>query len=267
VQLSSGWACVQVCDLMGVPLPADEAVPFEGTSLKPILEAPAVVTSVKSAALSTFPRCVHTGIPIYGARGTGTGRTDDDNSCLEVERTDFTWMGYTMRTDRHRYTEWVRWNGSALARAAGSNPRPLAVLDCRASHSSVLTVWRPARRPPSGPTWSLRSCTITTATTAHGPTQTASRMSTCSRRPQLRSRRSSRRSSMLSLASQMLDVSARAPLWRTSPIVRLHAIHVHVEADDSIDRKWKEARLWSALAPPERVTVSRTFLRVSHITG
>lgn len=23
-----------------------------------------------------------------------------DNTCLEVERTDFTWMGYTMRTDR-----------------------------------------------------------------------------------------------------------------------------------------------------------------------
>ena len=22
---------------------------------------------------------------------------------------------YTMRTDRYRYTEWVRWNGSALA--------------------------------------------------------------------------------------------------------------------------------------------------------
>ena len=23
-----------------------------------------------------------------------------DNTCLEVERTDFTWMGYTMRTER-----------------------------------------------------------------------------------------------------------------------------------------------------------------------
>merc|ERR1712187_273860 len=38
-----------------------------------------------------------------------------DNSCLDVERTDFTWMGYTMRTDRYRYTEFVRWNGTTLS--------------------------------------------------------------------------------------------------------------------------------------------------------
>jgi hypothetical protein len=37
-----------------------------------------------------------------------------DNTCLEVERTDFTWMGYTMRTDQYRYTEWVGWNGTDL---------------------------------------------------------------------------------------------------------------------------------------------------------
>merc|ERR1712059_125192 len=33
----------------------------------------------------------------------------------DVERTDFTWMGYTMRTDRYRYTEWVQWNGATLS--------------------------------------------------------------------------------------------------------------------------------------------------------
>ena len=40
-----------------------------------------------------------------------------DNSCLEVERTSFTYMGYSIRTDRYRYTEWLAWNGSALAPA------------------------------------------------------------------------------------------------------------------------------------------------------
>lgn len=96
-----------ICDVMGLELP-DDNVPFDGNSLKPILEDPATI--VKDVALSTFPRCAHKGMPIYGQRGHGA-----DNTCLEVERTDFTWMGYTMRTDRYRYTEWVRWNGSTLS--------------------------------------------------------------------------------------------------------------------------------------------------------
>ena len=99
-----------VCDVMGVELP-DDTVPFDGVSLRPVLEAPETAT-VKDVALSTFPRCAHKGMPVYGARGTPGGA---DNTCLEVERTDFTWMGYTMRTFRYRYTEWVRWNGTSLA--------------------------------------------------------------------------------------------------------------------------------------------------------
>ena len=86
-------------------------VPFDGESLKPILENPETAT-VKPWALSMFPRCAHVGMPLYGARGTPDGA---DNSCLEVERTDFTWMGYTMRTDRYRYTEWVGWDGDTLS--------------------------------------------------------------------------------------------------------------------------------------------------------
>ena len=34
-----------------------------------------------------------------------------------MERTSFTYMGYSIRTDRYRYTEWLAWNGSALAPA------------------------------------------------------------------------------------------------------------------------------------------------------
>lgn len=96
-----------VSEVMGLPLPND-TVPFDGHSLVPVLADPEH-GSVKDFALSTFPRCAHTGMPAYGARGQPGGY---DNTCLEVERTDFTWMGYTMRTDRWRYTEWVRWNGT-----------------------------------------------------------------------------------------------------------------------------------------------------------
>ena len=45
----------------GIETPSD-TVPLDGTSLKPILEAPTAVTAVKPYALSTFPRCTHTGM-------------------------------------------------------------------------------------------------------------------------------------------------------------------------------------------------------------
>ena len=67
---------------MEVPLPDHEAVPFEGTSLRPILEDPEHAT-VKTIALSTFPRCAHLGMPPYGNRGSPGGQ---DNTCLDVER-------------------------------------------------------------------------------------------------------------------------------------------------------------------------------------
>ena len=41
---------------MGVALP-DDTVPFDGVSLKPVIEDPS--SSVKDVALSTFPRCSH----------------------------------------------------------------------------------------------------------------------------------------------------------------------------------------------------------------
>ena len=88
-----------VSEVMGLPLPNDTHA-FDGASLAPILNDPEHAT-VKDVALSTFPRCAHKGMPVYGARGLPGGA---DNSCLDVERTDFTWMGYTMRTDRWRYT-------------------------------------------------------------------------------------------------------------------------------------------------------------------
>ena len=98
-----------VSEVMGLGLPRD-AVAFDGHSLVPILADP-TNGMVKDYALSTFPRCAHVGQPIYGARNLKGG---EDNSCLMIPRTDFTWMGYTMRTDRWRYTEWPRWNGTDM---------------------------------------------------------------------------------------------------------------------------------------------------------
>ena len=65
-----------LCDLAGIPLPAA----LEGTSVKPLLDDPN--RSWKTAAFSQYPR---------NAGKTGAGKL----------------MGYTMRTDRYRFTVWV----------------------------------------------------------------------------------------------------------------------------------------------------------------
>jgi len=65
-----------LCDLAGLPLPGH----LEGTSLKPLLDDPN--RPWKTAAFSQYPR---------NAGKTGAGAL----------------MGYTMRTDRYRFTVWV----------------------------------------------------------------------------------------------------------------------------------------------------------------
>eukprot|EP00041_Stephanoeca_diplocostata_P036092 m.1300332 g.1300332 ORF g.1300332 m.1300332 type:complete len:148 (-) comp24802_c1_seq18:2275-2718(-) len=54
-------------------------------------------------ALSTYPRCPVPGGPIW-----------EDNCIHTVERTDFPFMGYTLRLDAWRYTEFVEWDGDTL---------------------------------------------------------------------------------------------------------------------------------------------------------
>ena len=65
-----------LCDLAGIPLPGH----LEGTSFKPLLDDPELPW--KTAAFSQYPR---------NAGKTGAGQL----------------MGYTMRTDRYRFTVWA----------------------------------------------------------------------------------------------------------------------------------------------------------------
>ena len=130
-----------VCDVLGVALPEGERHPVEGTSLLPLLldpslgelgpqragssgsagsagsPSPSAASGsspkwTKEAALTTYPRCPQGGgVPDW-----------EHNSCIHsTERSDFAFMGYSMlhrnATDgaAYRYTEWLPWNGSALA--------------------------------------------------------------------------------------------------------------------------------------------------------
>lgn len=136
-----------VCDVMGVPLPAGDTHPVEGTSIAPLLRDPAAAWG-KDAALSTYPRCPKSGRPAW-----------EDNDCIHsVERSDFPFMGYSMRVDlpgggMYRYTEWQPWNGSTL-RPEWGTPRAVELYN----HTGALPAgvaefdaWEKANAAPTAP--------------------------------------------------------------------------------------------------------------------
>jgi len=91
-------------DLAGVAGPPADTHPLEGVSFKAAIEDPGSSVTGKGFALSTYPRCPTPGGPIWM------------DACIHtVERTEFGFMGYTLRVDKWRYTEFIKWNGSALA--------------------------------------------------------------------------------------------------------------------------------------------------------
>jgi len=95
-----------IAELAGIPIPQDET--FDGTSMLPLLRGDAGI-AVKPAAFSQYARAVRS-----------AGEPWKSNNCIHTARDEFTHMGYTIRTEEWRYTEWVEWNGTALAPVWGS---------------------------------------------------------------------------------------------------------------------------------------------------
>jgi arylsulfatase A-like enzyme len=112
-----------LCDLAGLPLPPH----LEGSSFAPLVQNPA--RPWKRAAFSQYPR--------------GSG--------LAI-------MGYSMRTERYRYTEWIRQGGAVEAVELydyQTDPKENANLAVRAEHADLVSRlgaqlhegWRAARPP------------------------------------------------------------------------------------------------------------------------
>ena len=98
--------------LCGLKLPEAEMkqAPLAGQDLSPLLADPTAQLP-KNFALSQFPRCANkvkeskTAFPFSG-------------ECLtapEGIRSRIPYMGYTLRTQDYRYTEWPAWDGERLA--------------------------------------------------------------------------------------------------------------------------------------------------------
>jgi len=100
-----------MADLAGIGLPKGDSLPLDGISLGAIVKSTAEVA--REAALSVFPRCPRTDDDL----GWITKDKDmwQNNMCEHVDRTAIPWMGYSMRTQEWRYTEWVQWDGANLA--------------------------------------------------------------------------------------------------------------------------------------------------------
>jgi iduronate 2-sulfatase len=103
-----------MAELAGAPLDPQTAASLDGTSLAPVLRAPAdaaLARALKHRALSQYMRCPR-----------DAAQPQKANDCLFTDRSQIAFMGYTVRTHTHRFTQWAAWNGSSL-RSVWQQPR------------------------------------------------------------------------------------------------------------------------------------------------
>jgi len=94
-----------MAELAGVPVNASEGL--DGVSFASVLTQQPASSPLPPWALSVYPRCP--------ANVANSSQWWHANDCMTVERTAFPFMGVSLRTDGLRYTEWFRWNSTALA--------------------------------------------------------------------------------------------------------------------------------------------------------
>lgn len=101
-----------IASLAGLETPTD----VDGTDLTPLMAAARTHAATggggeqppsvhgKQAVYSEYPRCYHNVSTPW----------DDSTSCVHTARTNFSAMGYSVRTALWRYTIWLHWDGARL---------------------------------------------------------------------------------------------------------------------------------------------------------
>lgn len=92
-----------LAELAGVPVDQKEGV--AGVSYAHLFETP--TNTHKEAAFTQYPRCCKKNCD-------NVDNPANHQRCASVKKENFKFMGYSMRTDEYRYTEWVKWNGTSL---------------------------------------------------------------------------------------------------------------------------------------------------------
>jgi iduronate 2-sulfatase len=97
-------------ELMGIRAATPDYDQLEGTSFLPLLLRPTLAPSLwKNATFTPYPRCNSKRFP-----SLAPWVYPSDNACTGDESSTFAAMGYSIRTDRWRYTLWLRWDGAKL---------------------------------------------------------------------------------------------------------------------------------------------------------
>jgi iduronate 2-sulfatase len=117
-------AMVEIVDLMPTTIELFDIGPtlpdlqqLEGTSFMPLLIQPTLAPSLwKNATFTQYPRCDSSSVFTRTDPETGLAPWNypSDNACTSVEDNGFAAMGYSIRTDRWRYTLWLQWDGAKL---------------------------------------------------------------------------------------------------------------------------------------------------------
>ena len=90
-------------DLLGLPPSPELGTVHNGISLRAAFEQPSANhTDAKPFAFSQYPRCGDG--PLLEANG----------DCLQVAAANFSTMGYSVRDEEFRWTEWKAWDGDEL---------------------------------------------------------------------------------------------------------------------------------------------------------
>ena len=100
---------------IGATLP--DLAQLEGHSFLPLLLQPSLAPSLwKNATFTQYPRCSSDSVmsPSDPEEGLAPWLYPSDSPCTAVASDEFRAMGYSIRTDRWRYTLWLRWNGTAV---------------------------------------------------------------------------------------------------------------------------------------------------------
>merc|ERR1711998_258739 len=92
-------------ELAGIPVD-DSTESIDGASWAHLLDQPSA--NHKDAVYSQYPRCWNSKHP------QDESAFPDMARCSQVDKQDFAYMGYSVRTDSWRYTEWAKWDGSSL---------------------------------------------------------------------------------------------------------------------------------------------------------
>ena len=109
--------------LAGLPQPPD----VDGNDLSALLKDPTAVIS--PAVFSEYPRCA----PVDAGWTPEPGHATPQ-SCVNTQRSNFTVMGYSVRTENWRATFWMPWIGEKLAADFDKGPAAVELY----SHSNDM---------------------------------------------------------------------------------------------------------------------------------